>query len=347
VPSLDVDRIGLETAREVDGRASVLSVGGWLFVASASAPVIERFQVEADGSLTSTGRLSFANYGLPAYFSIDAWGSVPISPTKAYLFNGSDGSHVIWNPTTFEITGEIPGPDILLEGWKLESSPGVVRGTRMYRTFSYLDYDAWKFKSDVQYLAVYDIETDQLLSVVEERRCPLLYSRPFTDERNDIYFSGWVWTVAETIVNGGPKNCALRIRDGEDSFDPGWQLTYSDEVTSGREAGILRYVGNGRALLDVFHHDEINISPEATSQEVSYLPQWRLWSIDLEQKTGAPLDGLGFKAAGYMDAPVDGRTFLLVPNDSYSETSAYEAIDGNAAPRFQIQGSSYHMVKLR
>ena len=205
VPSLDVERISLDQAREKDGRASVLAIGQWLFVASSSAPVIERYELQPDGSLLEAGRLSFANYGVPEFFSIDDWGNVTISPTKAYIFNGNEGSHIIWNPTTLEIIGEIEGPDVLRPGWDIEST-AIVRGNRLFRTFSYLDYDTWQFDFSRQYVGVYDTDSDQLLALVEDARCPLLYSRPFIDEANDIYFSGWLWTATETLMNGAPKN---------------------------------------------------------------------------------------------------------------------------------------------
>jgi hypothetical protein len=286
------------------------------------------------------------NYAIP-YFSVDPWGNIMVSPTKAYMINPTDVSHIIWNPTTMEIEGEIEGPDIVQEGYQIQSSPAVVRGNRLYRVFTLLNYETWEFLATPQYLAVYDLETDELVNLVEETRCPQLYARPFMDENGDIYFSGWVWTVGETLVNDYPKNCALRVLDGQDAFDPNWVLTYADDVTEGREAGILRYLGDGRALLDVFHDERATIGPDTSSQELSNTPNWRLWSIDLEDRTGGPVDGLEFKAAGYQDVAVDGRTFLLTPNDSYSETTAYEVVNGAAVPGFQIQGNAYHMVRLR
>jgi hypothetical protein len=253
---------------------------------------------------------------------------------------------VVWNPSTLEIVGEIAGPEVLRDGWDLESV-AIVRGNRLFRIFSYLDYDSWRFDSSTQYLAVYDVENDRLSNLVQDSRCPLLYSRPFVDEANDIYFSGWVWTAAETLMNGAPKNCALRVRAGEESFDPDWQLTYSDDVTEGREAGILRYLGGGRALLDVFHHERASVDGAISTEELSNTPNWRLWSVDLEGRTGAPVEGLDFKAGGYQDVSVGGRTFLMVPNDDYSETTAYEVEGGQAVAGFEIRGSSYHMVELR
>jgi len=346
LPSLDVPRVELTAAREWDARASALAIDARLFVASSTAPEIHRFDVSPDGTLAEAGTLSFLNYGLPEHFSIDAWGNVPISSTKAYIFNRSDASHIVWNPTTFQIVGEIPGPDIIREGWEIETI-SVVRGNRMFRIFSYLDYEAWRFDTTTQYLAVYDVETDALLELVQDTRCPLLYNRPFADEAGTLYFSGWVWTPAETLVHGAPKNCALRILPGETRFDPTWQLIYADAITGGREGGVLRYLGNGQALLDVFHHENVQITAETSSDELSNSPNWRLWTVDLNTLSGAPVEGLPFKAGGYTDVPVAGRTFLMVPNSDYSETTAYEIVSGHAVPGFLIQGSSYQIIKLR
>lgn len=345
VSSLDVDEISLDNAKELDGRASASVVGKWLFVASSSEPVVTRYTLSAAGKLEEDGKLNFSAYGVPEYFSIDAWGAVFVNEDKAYIFNGSDGSHVIWNPTTMEVLGEIPGPDLTKEGYNMESI-AVVRGNRMYRVFTFLNYDSWEFLPEPQYLAVYDVEADELLDLVEESRCPQLYSRPFADERGDLYFSGWVWTPGLTLTSDYPKSCALRVKAGEDEFDPDWQLNFADDVTDGREAGIMRYLGHGKALLDVFYDERADIDDETDPQELSNTPNWRLWTIDLEDNTGGPVEGLSFKAGGYQDVQVDGRTFLMVPNEDYSRTTAYEVIDGEAVKAFEIQGSAYHMVEV-
>jgi hypothetical protein len=346
VPSLDVARIELDDAREVDGRASIGAVGESLYIASSSAPVVERFAVQADGALKAAGSLNFSNYGVPEFFAIDAWGAVWVNAQKAYIFNGTDGSHVVWNPTTMEITGSIDSPGLVQEGYNFESV-AVVRGNRMYRVFTFLNYDSWEFLAAPQYLAVYDLEQDELLEVIEETRCPQLYSRPFIDEKGDIYFSGWVWTPGLTLTGDYPASCALRIKADEDSFDPDWQLNFAADVTAGREAGIMRYLGDGKALLDVFYDERVMIDDRTDPQELANTPNWRLWSIDLESKTGGPIEGLDFKAGGYQDVQVGERTFLMVPNEDYSETTGYEVVDGEARPGFRIQGSSYDMVKLR
>jgi hypothetical protein len=345
VSSLDVSRIELNKARELNGRATMAVVGDWLFLASSSAPIVERFRIASDGSLKSDGRLSFANHGVPEFFAIDPWGAVFVSAEKAYIFNGNDGSHVVWNPTTMEITGEIPGPDIAQEGYQFESI-AIVQGNRMYRVFTLLNYDTWEFLAAPQYLAVYDVDTDELVNLVEETRCPQLYSRPFVDESGDIYFSNFIWTPALSVTGDYPKSCALRVKHGAATFDPDFQLNFAD-ITDGREAGILRYLGNGRALLDVFHAERATIDANTDPQELANTSNWRLWSVDLGSRTGAPLDGFDFKAAGYQDVAVDTRTFLMVPNEDYSETTSYEVVSGDVEQRFKIQGSSYFMARVR
>lgn len=346
VPSLDVSRISLDDARELAGRGTVAKLGDYVFIASSGEPVVHRFKLAQDGTLEAAGRLNFQNYGVPAYFTIDSWGGVLVDAERAYVFNGTDGSHIAWNPTTLEITGTIEGPDMVKEGYNLESI-AVVRGDRMYRIFTSLNYESWEFLAEPQYLAVYDLKKNELVDLVEESRCPQLYSRPFVDEQGDIYFSGWVWTPGLTLTGDYPASCALRIKAGQDTFDPDWQLRFAEEVTDGREAGIMRPLGDGKVLLDVFHDERVTIDDTTDPQELMNTPNWRLWTVDLETKEGAPIDALGFKAGGYSDVQVDGRNWLMVPNDDYSETTAYEVIDGEARSGFKIQGSVDHIVKLR
>ncbi|MGC4090398.1 MAG: hypothetical protein QM756_21475 [Polyangiaceae bacterium] len=346
VPSIDVARIELNKAREVDGRATVAKLGDYFYIAGSSAPIVNRFEVQGNGSLKAAGSINFANYGLPEYFSIDDWGGVLVDANKAYVFNGSDGSHVVWDPKTMQITGTIAGPALVKEGYNLESI-AIVRGRRMYRIFTFLNYDSWEFLAAPQYLAVYDLDTDELIDVVEESRCPQLYSRPFIDEKGDIYFSGWVWTPGLSLTGDYPASCALRIKSGEDAFDPDWQLNFAADVTEGREAAVMRYLGDGKALLDVFHSERVTIDESTDPQELMNTPNWRLWSIDLETKAGGPIESLDFKAGGYTDVQVDGRNFLMVPNENYSETTAYELVNGEPQAGFKMQGSVDQIVKLR
>lgn len=344
VSSLDVDEISLEDAKEVDGRSSIAQVGKWLYVAASSEPVVTRYTIGEDGSLDEDGRLNFANYGVPEFFAINAWGAVFVNEEKAYIFNGSDGSHVIWNPTTMQITGEIAGPGIVKEGYDMESV-AVVRGDRMYRLFTFLNYDTWEFLPEPQYLAVYDVQSDELLDLEEETRCVQLYALPSVDENDDIYFSGHVWTPGLALTSDYPRSCSLRVKAGEDDFDDEWQLDFA-EVTDGREAATLRYIGDGKALLDVFHDERTEITEDTDPYELVSTANWRLWLVDLEDKSGAPIESVGFKGAGLTDVKVGNRTYLMLPNADWSETTAWELVGNDVVERFKIQGNTYQTLKF-
>jgi hypothetical protein len=345
VASLDVASISIQQAREVDGRASVGRVGKYVFIASANAPIANRFVVGEQGALQADGSISFANESLPPYFSIDHWGALFISETKAYIFNGSDGSIVVWNPTSLTITGKIAGPGIVRPGYEIQSAQ-VVRGNKLYRLFSLVNYDEWDFLTSGQLLVVYDLDADKQLSSVEENRCPQLYATPFVTEGGDIYFSGWVWPATLPLVRDFPRSCTLRVLAGQDRFDPSYKLDYAAKF--GHEGAMLSYLGNGQALVDLFHQERATITPSTDPQDLANTKNWRVWKIDLASGTGAPLEGIDYTGAGYSLAQVDKRNFLLTPDDeTYSATTATEIVGGALVPSFKIKGSTYSIVRVR
>jgi len=344
VPSLDVGEIDLGSAREYNGRATVGTVGGWLFIMDGEEPIVERFSVGADGSLTPNGQLSFANYGMP-YWSIDDWGNTMVSPTKAYFTNPGDGALIVWNPTTMEIVRDIALPVEASADLELQSAPAYLHGDRLFRLFSWANFDTFEFSRVPQQLAVYDTATDELVSLSEETRCPAVYSVPFEDESGNLYFSNHVWSPMETLVKGAPQSCSLRVLAGESTFDPSWELRYAD-FAQGREGAVLRYLGNGQALADIFHAERTAITDATDPSELGQSSNWRLWAVDIDAGAGAPIEGLDFKPGGYNDVHVGGRSFILMPTADYARTTAYELEAGAAVQRFAILGSSYHMVEL-
>lgn len=345
VSSLDVAEIDLGSAREYNGRATVGTIGGWLFIMDGEEPIVERFSVAADGTLTPDGQLSFANYGMP-YWSIDDWGNTMVTPTKAYFTNPGDGALIVWNPTTMEIVRDIALPVTASADLELQSAPAFLHGDRLFRLFSWANFDTFEFSRVPQQLAVYDTATDELVSLSEETRCPAVYSVPFEDEAGNLYFSNHVWSPMETLVKGAPESCSLRVLAGETSFDPTWQLRYAD-FTEGRQGAVLRYLGDGQALADIFHAERTAITDATDPSELGESSNWRLWTVDVGAGTGAPIDGLDFKPGGYDIVRVGGRAFILMPSAAnYARTTAYELESGAAVRRFAIQGSSYHMVEL-
>ena len=346
--SLDIDEVDLSQAREFGGgRAFIQSYEGKLFVGDAESPTVTRYAVGEDGELVAEGRLSFANYGLDSG-QFDAWNVTFISPTKAYLLEFREGTTIIWNPETMEIIGDIPPADeFYRDGYSFESTPGALRDGKLFRTVSWVNYDDAEYSTDFL-LAIYDVDSDEILELVQETRCPVPGNLVHQDEVGNIYFSNWVWPVAGAILRDAPVPCVLRIEPGQDRFDPEWTLDYRD-VTDGRHGAMFSYIGDGRALISTFYDERTSF--DRTTDPWSYVGSnnWRIWSMDIQSRAGAPLEGIDFNGGAFTPVQFDDTLFLLVPGGEEANwaTQVYEVADGRAAPRVKLPGWSYQLIKLR
>jgi hypothetical protein len=346
--SLERDEIDLDEAIEYgSGRAFIQAYQGWLFVGDAESPTVNRYSLDEDGKLVFDGSIGFGNYGLPAG-AFDSWNVTFINEGKAYLLDFIEGTTIVWNPTTLEIIVDIPAPaEFHREGWSLEGTPGIVRDGLLFRTFDWANYDEAAYSTDIL-LAVYDVETDELVKLEPETRCPVPGNLVHQDESGNIYFSNWVWPVAGAIMRGAPDSCVLRINAGETSFDPEWTLSYQD-VTDGHHGAMFTYLADDKALVSAFYEERTSFDQDTDPWSYVGSNNWRIWSVDLEAMTGAPLDGLDFNGGAYTPVQFDGRLILMVPGgeeDDYA-TQLFEVIDGRAIPHIKLPGWSYQFVKLR
>jgi hypothetical protein len=346
--TLDIEAVDTSTSREYGrGRAFVQAYNGWLYVGDAESPTVTRFSVDDSGELVEDGTISFLPYGLQQG-QFDSWNATFISPDKAYLMDFGQGRTIIWNPTTLEILGAIEPPDELFRpGVTLEGSPAAVRDGLLFRTFNWVNYDDATYSTDFL-LAIYDVQTDQLLELVPETRCPVPGNLVQTDEAGNIYFSNWIWPVAGTIMRGAPSSCVLRINAGATRFDPEWTLNYGD-LTEGRRGAMFTYLPGNRALISAFYEERTSF--DATTDPWSYVgsSNWRIWNADLTTMTATPIQGIDFNGGAYTPVQFDNRVFLMVPGgeeESYA-TQLYEVTDGTATPYVKLPGWSYQFVKLR
>jgi hypothetical protein len=345
--SLD-EEIDLGAAREYGrGRAFIQGYDGRLFVGESESPTVTRYSLAEDGELVQEDTMSFANYGLREG-QFDSWNATFISPEKAYLFDFVEGNTIIWNPTTMEIIGDIPAPaEFLRPGLRSEGSPAAVRDGLLFRTFNWVLDDSAEYSTDFL-LAVYDVETDELIDLQQETRCPVPGNLVDTDEAGNIYFSNWIWPVAGTLMRDAPASCVLRIAPGEASFDPEWTLDYPD-YTDGRAGAMFASLQDGQGLVSAFYDENTSFDEETDPWSYVGSNNWRIWSIDLESGEGAPLGGLDFNGGAFTPVQFDDRLFLMVPGgeeDDYA-TRVFEVVDGSAVPYVQLPGWSYQFVKLR
>jgi hypothetical protein len=343
--SLD-DEIDPATSREFPGGRAFLRVyNGWLFVGDATTPNVTRFSIDEDGALVEDGTISFANYGLQAG-SIDEWQQEFISPTKAYLFDSASATHVVWNPTTMEIIGEIAAaPELLRDDFpNLETSPAAVRGNRLYRSVFWSNYTTAEYSQE-QVLAVYDTETDELIETVTETRCPNPGNLTFVDEAGTIYFSNWIWPVAGTLMHDRAANCVLRIPAGSDTFDPSWSLDYA-ALSGGHHGAMFSYLGDGDALVSIFDETMTTFDETTDPWALAGSPYWSIWRVDVEDGTGAPVSGIPLSAGAYTPVVVGGRALVMVPESDWSKTQLYEIDGDTATPGLVVPGWSYMFAAI-
>ena len=118
-------------------------------------------------------------------------------------------------------------------------------------------------------------------------------------------------------------------------------------MTGGREAAALRLMGGGKALMTVFHHERVEIAPEADRFALVESANWRLWTLDLATLQAAPLEALGWHTFGLYSARLDGQTLLSVPGAKYASTATYSlAPDGTAERRWESVGWQTRLFKL-
>jgi len=345
--NIEPQTVDLKKAIEVGGRSSIATIGGWLFIGEDESPVIRRFTVAADGKLTEEKdkQLNFSNEGLAAVI-LDEWRNTFISPTKAYLYDDTSGGHIIWNPTTMTITGRIPAGDLARDGLTIDGSPGILRGNRLFRTVTWKNWDEFKTSTE-QYVMVFDTDTDKLLSKTPESRCPGLTAQITQDEKGTLYFSNWIWNVAETLVRQAPKSCAIRILPGAETPDPSWMLTYSD-ITGGKEGAGFAYTKDGKALLSVFDATGLTFDATTDISDVASEERWDLYTVDIAAKTLVKVDGIPRFAGGYTQLKLDGLSLAFFPAADYSSTTLYELpAAGPAKKRLELGGWAYQLLRLK
>jgi hypothetical protein len=223
----------------------------------------------------------------------------------------------------------------------------MLRDGLLFRTIDWANYDENTYIHEFL-LAIYDVEADEIVDLVEETRCPVPGNLVHMDERGNIYFSNWVWPVESVILRGAPDTCVLRINAGDTEFDQDWTLRYQD-VTDDHHGAMFTYLGNGQALVAAFYDERTSYDDETAPWSYVGSNNWRVWSVDLDSQTGRVLEGLDFNGGAFTPARLDGRSYLLVPGGAEVSwaTQLYEVVNGRAEPRMKLPGWSYQIVQVR
>ena len=160
-----------------------------------------------------------------------------VNDTKAYVALSSAGKLLIINPTDMTETGSIDlstyAMDVngTLGGNDLnpEPSSGLIRDGKLYMALFQVDnFQTFMCRGKAS-LVVIDIETDNVLNhTTDDRTCssgrPVGNLGIFIDEKKDIYVNN----LAGFGYYPGNNSGILRIKNGEDNFDPSYYFSITD-----------------------------------------------------------------------------------------------------------------------
>ncbi len=137
-----------------------------------------------------------------------------------------------------------------------------------------------------------------------------------------------------------PKTCVVQIAaEGEPEV-----LFDVAEVADGREGGMFRYLGDGKAFLSVLYDER---SDSEDPSDVADGPNWKFWLYDLASGTATPSDALPFNAGAAYDCAPGGKPHILVPSGDYTTTQLFELhSDGSADAKFTATGWTLRLFDL-
>ncbi|MEM9730323.1 MAG: hypothetical protein AAF997_17210 [Myxococcota bacterium] len=336
--------INLDDAREISGSADAWVYDGKLFVASSEDLTVERFNVTADGSWESEGRISFASYGLT---SVAFWNNVFINREKAYMANGSF-EYVVWNPAEMTVVESVALPELAAPpGTRTRLSfadrAAVLRDGLLYHVVHWSSQDLSVYAPDSA-IVVFDPEADALVDVIDAP-CPGL-DVATQDDAGNLYFSNWVFSVGTHLLADGAANCVVKIPAGSDTLDDEWTTDWSD-LSGGNEGGALRWVSGPIGAVTVFHDEDVTI--DGTQDPEGYIASenWSLDFLNLEDRTMTTIEGIERNSGAFYTARIGDRTFALVPAADYATTTVYELTPGEPAARaYEINGWSLRLFEL-
>jgi hypothetical protein len=336
--SLDPQTVDLGEAREFAGLADVWVHDGSVFVAEFDARTITRFSIE-NRSLIKNGEVSFLDYGLTDF---GFWLNTFVSSSKAYFLDRA-GQYVVWDPSAMAIVGTLPLPELPHRDDKTpfpgySDRAALLRDGLLYQPIYWADEAFFEFTADSR-IVVIDTERDEVVDVLEAP-CPGL-DFATRDESDNLYFSSWIFAPGGAALLDQPATCVVKVPVATNDVEKVFELA---ELTSGREGGVMRYLGDGRALVSVLHHDHASSNDVA---EVTYGPNWRFWSLDVVTGDAAETEDIDWNAGAAYSASAGGKELMLVPAGDYTDTTVFEVASGSAPRKlFDTGGWSLRVFEL-
>jgi hypothetical protein len=319
---------------------------GTFLIGSGEEPTITRYDVAPDGSLVPGTKISFADYGVVYMYASES--VVFVNARKAYYLDLDQLQAISFDPTEMVITGATSLAGAAREGYLTSFGQAVVREDGIYFPGQwYTDPDLDRVPSGSMLLRL-DPDTDAV-TITSDPRCAGMYISMTTNAGDIYWFSDSYNTFARVGFGAdrGVPDCALRLRAGQTTFDPDWQLDVTTRV-GGAPAVAIVEAGGSKAWLRVLD-PSVPLPPlPADYDAVNTTPAWQWYLLDVESDEPAlrnddrPLSPVG----GY-GLYVDGRTFVSTENADYSESTLIELAPDGFIERTTVRGVVDNIVRVR
>ncbi|HKO95105.1 MAG TPA: hypothetical protein VJU61_28315, partial [Polyangiaceae bacterium] len=274
---LDVRSLDLADAREFPSVANFAGIDGRILVSSGTEPEITEFGISDDLAWTEGRTISFAGY--PLEDNANFYYQYILDKATAYMpFEAT--SRIIWNPADMAIEGTLTDTNVPREVDGMLVAGGGNRNAIQFdgpvqQPFAYSNETEEGPESVV---AIYDEATNEERSTVT-LPCPGLSMA--SQDGGYTYYG--TWDLSDRALFGlGPEPCIARLKP-DLTVDEAW-TTNLEEVTGGRPHNNFRAVGDGRAIANVLHTEELEgadfdngYDPDLADQIASSGPWWKLW----------------------------------------------------------------------
>ncbi|MEM7139197.1 MAG: hypothetical protein AAF500_21675 [Myxococcota bacterium] len=341
------EELDLGNAYEFAGDGDMWVRNGDLYTTSGESPTVAKNRVSEAGELIEQDRLSFAAFGVP---STAFWANIFVDETKAYVANGVS-ELIAWDPQVMEITGtvDIPQPEIrdgLFPTFGSGDRGTVIHDGQVFQTLYWTDLSFARFDEASQ-IVVFDIETDSVVDLIDAP-CPgLAYAT--ADEQGNLYFSPWTGAAGSALVLGEERTCAVVVDAA--THDVTSVLNFA-ELTEGREGGVMRYVGNGRFAMSIFHDEDVDLEAAIDDQDpfaILATASWRVWTYEAATGDVSVVDGIESNSGAIYWFDADGMRYALVPGEDYASSAVYELADGGETPTrlFDYPGWAVRLFRVR
>lgn len=337
--------VSIESANEFPGSADMWVHDGSVFVSGGDAPTVAKFSVSDDGKLVEEAEINFMRSGVDV---TAFWNNVFLSPTKAYMA-ASVSEFVIWNPKKMEIEGKLTIDDIEeRDGFevRLGSSDrsAVVHEGRLFIPAYWSDADYADRPADSRIL-VLDIETDEVVDVLEAP-CPGL-DVGTKDEDGNLYFSPWTGGAGTKLVLDTAATCVVKVV--ADTLKVSKLFDFAD-VADGREGAAFNYAGDGRFVMSIFHHENIdNLEDVKDPWEPIGTENWKVWTYDPKTEKATELDSIPGNSGAIYWFHVDGSAHGLIPTADYAAANIFDLgkDEDDAKELFAFEGWAVRLFRVR